>query len=211
MQNKSTKIKILAVLVLLFCLGALSLKFFNRVPERDTPQDFSIVSPANGKVIKIQEVLGERIEFFKGDVLQIVDASMGLGEYNVIVIEMNLKNVHTQRAPIGGKIIYQKHFAGEFRNAIFSKDKEYLANTNEKTLTVFEDDKGMRVGVVQVAGKMARRINSFKNVGDVVIKGEPYGNIELGSQVVLILPVDLNIQTKEGDILVDGESIITTK
>jgi phosphatidylserine decarboxylase len=104
--------------------------------------------------------------------------------------------------------VYQEHFEGAFKNALFSEDKERLANVNEKTLTVFESNDGVKVGVVQVAGAMARRINSFKEKGDFVKKGEPYGNIELGSQVVVILPQDIEPKVELGQTLVDGESII---
>ncbi|PIR66670.1 MAG: phosphatidylserine decarboxylase family protein [Parcubacteria group bacterium CG10_big_fil_rev_8_21_14_0_10_36_14] len=208
MRYKHITYRILFTFGVLTCFIFFGWQWFHRIPDRDIPANSVVVSPANGRIIYVEKVDNETIHFFKNEVEQIVDTGMKQSPYVIIVIEMNIHNVHIQRAPITGIIVLQDHMQGVFKNAIFSDDKVHLANTNEKTLTVFENENGGRVGVVQVAGILARRIESWKVKGDKVAKGEPYGIIKLGSQVVLILPSYIEPLVEIGQVVVDGETVI---
>ncbi len=194
---------IISILVLFFA-------WFNRVPQRTIPQGENIVvSPANGKVIAIQEEQDQILRFFKKGKENLVSLPLINPLYKAIVIEMNVSNVHAQRMPIGGKIISKRYIPGRFQNAVFSKNKEKLAEENEKMVHIIKND-DTTVGVIQVAGILARRIQSFVNEGDVLQKGDIFGRILLGSQVVLVLPDDAQLNVKVGDVLIDGESIVAT-
>jgi len=197
----------LLVLLLLFVGGIIFVSYFNRIPERTIPQGNTIVSPANGKVINIKSVDNAEITFFKNDIKNILPVHDINPPYTVVIIEMNLKNVHVQRAPIDGMIAYQEYFPGTHKNALFSPNLNQLVNTNEKKLIVFKND-NVSVGVVQVAGLAARRIRSFVKENDIIKKGDVYGKIILGSQIVVIIPKEAIISTSVGKILIDGESII---
>ena len=181
--------------------------YFNRVPYRNVPEGNFIVSPANGDIIHIESVDSSSVSFFKGDIENILDIYNITPPYSVIVIELDLKDVHVQRAPIDGSIIYKEYFPGEHRNALFSPNVERLASVNEKNLIVFQNE-SIKVGVSQVAGIIARRVQSFVKIGDILKKGEVYGRIVLGSQVVVILPKSVKLNVEVGQKLVDGESII---
>ena len=183
--------------------------YFNRVPDRVIPQGNVVVAPANGKIIGIEEVDQNMISFFKNDIENKLTVNKIDPPYKIIVIEMNLKNVHVQRAPISGEIIDQEYFEGKHKNALSSDNLEQLANVNEKNLIVIKND-SLSVGVVQVAGIAARRIQSFVKINDRLDKGDIYGRILLGSQVVLIIPGSVSLNVKVGDVLIDGESIIAT-
>lgn len=179
--------------------------FFARVIPRTTPST-GIVSPASGKVIALFDSANPTVVFEK----QGITNTVGLPEFttpvHVILIELNLDDVHVQRAPITGTIVRMDHFDGDHVNAL-GKDKTTIAATNEKVVTLFKNDKTL-VGVVQVAGRAARRIKNNISAGSSVHTGEMYGRILLGSQVVLIIPQEIPLTVSVGDRVIDGETII---
>lgn len=183
------------------------LSYFNRAPQRTVPTGNSIVSPASGDVIHIETANLNEVSFLKKGI-QNTFALQGMEPpYNIVVIEMDPMDVHVQRAPIEGEIIYQEHITGKYKNALWSKDVHALANENEKNLIVMAND-DLSVGVIQVAGIMARRIISYVSPADILQKGDIYGRIKLGSQVVLILPENLDLEISVGQSLVDGETVV---
>jgi len=182
--------------------------YFNRAPDRIIPEGNVIVSPATGDVIHIEKANANEISFLKKGIVNTLTVQGVEPPYNIIVIEMDPTDVHVQRSPIGGEVIYQEHIDGQHKNAQWSKNVTELANENEKNLIVVKND-DLSVGVIQVAGIMARRIVSFVSQNDKLEKGDIYGKIKLGSQVVIVLPEYLEINTEIGDVLVDGESIIS--
>ena len=194
-------------LFILVCGLTLFVIYFGRTPFRIVPPDANIVSPANGKIIAIDEISTEHVTFFKEGIQNDLEAKGVTLPAHVVVIQMNLKNVHVQRSPITGKVISVEHMDGQFKNALFGKNRDQLVNSNEKNLTVISNDQET-VGVIQVAGIVARRIKSYVAVGDSVIQGQKIGFIALGSQVVLVIPQARTLQVKVGDITVDGETII---
>ncbi len=180
--------------------------FFNRAPERIIPTDNVITSPASGKIIGIIPVDSPNITFTKKGTQNTVVIPELSRKMNMVLIEMNPLDVHVQRAPIAGSIISMDHYNGKHINAIGSK-KMNIVNTNEKTVTVFKNETDI-IGVVQVAGKAARRIRNYTGVNELLDKGQIYGRILLGSQVVVLIPENHIIDVSVGQKVVDGETIL---
>jgi phosphatidylserine decarboxylase len=82
-----------------------------------------------------------------------------------------------------------------------------IVNTNEKTVTVFKNETDT-IGVIQVAGKAARRIRNYTGVNEVLNKGQIYGRILLGSQVVVLVPENRTVNVTVGQKVIDGETIL---
>ena len=201
-MNELTRFFVLGLLILIILAFIV---FFNRAPQRTIPGN-GIVSPASGKVIEIRDAENADIIFQKEGVANHVDVPEVSGPVKIILIQMSPKDVHVQRAPITGQIIRMDHYDGKHHNAL-GKDELVLVEENEKTVTVFKNDSDT-IGVVQVAGIAARRIRNKLGVGDTPQKGDIYGKILLGSQVVVIIPASHDIAVKVGDRTVDGETII---
>ncbi len=165
-----------------------------------------IVSPANGRVIEIQETDLPDIVFKKHGVVNHVSIPEIAEPMHVIVIEMNLTDVHVQRAPITGTIMRVERFDGKHINAL-GKHELDIINENEKVVTVFGNDTE-HIGVVQVAGKVARRIRTMFEIGDPINQGDIYGKILFGSQVVVMVPKRRVLQIQVGQTVIDGETIL---
>ncbi|MCF7830723.1 phosphatidylserine decarboxylase [Candidatus Gracilibacteria bacterium] len=195
------------LVVLAFLLGGGYKFYFLRLPERNIPLEENVfVSPANGKVVNIihwdkeqlaiEKDKNKALEVFTGDV----------GERGALVsISMNLHNVHYQRAPIASTLISKKHEEGKFLNAVSNPRATW---ENEHNVLLFKTENGLRYKVIQIAGMMARRIEDFLETGQKVKTGEVIGLIKLGSQVSIVLPEEVEILVKEGDVVIDGESVI---
>ena len=202
------KWKILHYLLIIIIPGYVFVAYFNRIPERKIiPNENAILSPAHGKIIHIQKVDSSLITFFKKEIENSLTITNIPPPYHIVVIEMNLKNIHAQRAPISGEVIFQEHMEGKHLNALKSTEKNNLANLNEKNLIVFKNEK-IAIGVIQVAGKAARRIRSYVMPGSILEKGQVYVRILLGSQVVVIIPANITLNVATGDKVIDGETIL---
>lgn len=179
----------LAILFFAFCF--FSVHFF-RDPERVIPQDSDVaVSPADGRIIKIEE----RIE----PVTQ---------EKRVCIsIFMNVFNVHVNRAPLASEVVAIRYFPGKFINASFDKASE----DNERCAWNLKDKDGNVWGMVQIAGLIARRIVCRAEIGDVLQRGERYGMIRFGSRVDLYLPDTYCPCVFVGDHVFAGQSIVAQK
>ncbi len=158
--------------------------FFFRDPERPISPDPSIiVSPADGRVVRIEN---------EGDV-------------NRISIFLSIFNVHINRSPVAGEVIDVRYQKGRFRAAF-----NHLASVeNEKNTLTIEGD-GARVVCSQIAGLIARRIVCWKSSGNRVKKGERIGLIRFGSRVDLTLPEHVEIAVRIGDRVKGGSSTIGT-
>lgn len=195
---------VIATGTFVICL-AIFAAFFARVIPRTIPTE-GIVSPASGKVIKIIESASSDIIFEKNGTVNHTTVREVSGPVHIILIELNLHDVHVQRAPISGTVVRTTHYDGNHENAL-GAEKEAIAATNEKVVTVFHSD-DTTLAVIQVAGRAARRIRNRIVGGSPVIKGDVYGRILLGSQVVVILPQDKELLVHEGDRMVDGETLL---
>lgn len=206
-------LKILLIVIFCFIIFCILFYFlyFLRNPSRNTPQDNTLfISPANWKIVQIlwrdQEMIPVEkkhkfaFETFTNDV-----ATSGY----LVSIMMTPMNVHYQKAPTDGKIIYQKHTDGNFFNAMSESTLNNVIFENERNEILFETNNWLKYKVIQIAGKLARRIESFVQIWDKIKQWENYWIIKLWSQVTIVLPKDwIELQVKTWDIVVDWESII---
>ena len=184
---QSTYIKypllILAIFILLFTLN------FFRDPDRTPPKkDNVIVSPADGKVLIIKEVVDER--FINEKAWQ-------------VSIFMSPLNVHVNRIPIDGKIDYLEYIKGEYLVAYHDKADE----RNERSEFGITSKYG-KVLFTQVAGMVARRIVYDLKLGDSVKMGNRFGMIKFGSRVDVVVPKKWDLKVKVNDLTTAGETIL---
>jgi phosphatidylserine decarboxylase len=175
---------------------AWTLAFF-RDPARTTPTDDRfVVSPADGLVTLIEQVLPPR-ELAGPD---------GLGEEPMtrVSIFMSVFDVHINRTPIRGTIKRVAYIAGKFLNADLDKASE----ENERQHFLVERSDGVRIGFTQIAGLVARRIVSFVKEGDTVGTGQRVGLIRFGSRVDVYLPAGTSSRVIKGQRCIAGETII---
>ncbi len=186
----------LSLFFLFFLFFLFSIYFF-RDPERKPDCILGggeIVSPADGKVIFLQEVFDDR--FLKEKAVK-------------VSIFMSLFNVHINRIPIGGrveKIIYNK---GKFFSA--NLDKASIENEFNGVILNIEDnagEKNKRIAFVQIAGLIARRIVCNIKEGDRVQSGSRFGLIKFGSRLDLYMPLSFKQSVKVGDRVFSGKTII---
>ena len=198
--------------ILLVVFSALIiLKRFFRDPERVPPEGaHHILSPADGTVRYIKKIKRGEIPFsekkkvrFRLDDMIQTDC-LREGAY-LVGIEMNIMNVHVNRAPIEGQVIFQKHYRGEFLSL---RNMESLIK-NERFSHII-DNGHFKIGVIQIASRLVRRIVAYVKEGDFVQKGQRIGVITFGSQVDLVIPGlrNLIIHVKGGDEVFAGETII---
>ena len=167
----------------------LVLQFF-RNPGRQTPVDARhIMSPADGKVVIVEEV--EEPEYFKGKRLQ-------------ISVFMSPLNVHVNRSPVTGTVRYYRYHPGDYLVAWHPKS----STLNERTTVVVETEKGQPVLFRQIAGALARRIVCYVKEGDRVTQGSEYGFIKFGSRVDVYLPPGTLARVKPGDVVIGGETVV---
>jgi phosphatidylserine decarboxylase len=178
-----------AWLSLIFLALFLFTVVFFRDPDRPVPADPNlVVAPADGRVSDI-------VELDEKEVLKTKTRRVG--------IFLSIFDVHTNRAPITGWIIYRKHHAGLCLDA---RDPE-CPEKNEAMTWAFENSRGMIV-VRQLTGAIARRIVAWANVGDELKKGERFGMIRFGSRTELYLPLEAEVLVKTGDHVSGGSTVI---
>jgi len=124
---------------------------------------------------------------------------------NTACIFMNINNVHVNRAPVSGKIVKMKHKDGGYLPAFF-KD----SHRNERNLICIESDYGL-VRIVQIAGTVTRRIDTYFNVGDRVVRGERIGMIRFGSRVDITPPDGYTLMVNKGDTVKAAVSAIAIR
>tara|TARA_Y100000994_G_C15558747_1_gene387331 strand:+ start:106 stop:834 length:729 start_codon:yes stop_codon:yes gene_type:complete len=168
--------------------------YFFRDPERVTPGiENIIVSPADGKIVKVD--LANSPENLKDkQTIQMMKIS----------IFMNVFNVHVNRIPVTGKVVWLKYIPGTFLNASLDKSSE----NNERMIAKIELDKNSFIYVVQIAGLVARRIKCDLTENQSVNVGERYGIIRFGSRLDVYLPKDFNVKVNEGQMAISGETIL---
>jgi phosphatidylserine decarboxylase len=184
---------------------------FHRDPERTPPEDDNaIVSPADGRVIYVKRIEKGRIPFSeKGgrefSLKDLVHYGVPSGGGYLIGILMTYLDVHVNRSPIGGKITLLKHIKGLF---ISLKQKEAVIR-NERVFSVIDNGR-FKVGIVQIASRLVRKIIPYVQEGQEVQKGQRIGMIRFGSQVDLILPdfPSLCIEVSPGEQVKAGTSIV---
>jgi len=164
--------------------------YFFRDPSRHVPDDeTALVSPADGRVIIVDEVQDDHYLHTK---------------VRKISIFMNVFDVHVNRVPCSGqveKIVYEP---GRF----YSADSTRAALENETCAVILNTASGHRLAFVQMAGLIARRIVCWAQKGDTLSKGLRYGLIRFGSRVDLYLPLEMRLEVKLGQRVKAGESVL---
>jgi phosphatidylserine decarboxylase len=164
---------------------------FFRMPTRTlTINDAAIIAPADGKVVVIEEVQPD--EFYTEKRIQ-------------LSVFMSPANVHVNRVPVAGKIIYNQYHPGKYLVAWHPKS----STDNERWSVVIENAKGT-ILCKQIAGALARRICNYTKVEDQFTQGGEYGFIKFGSRVDLLLPVNATIHVKIGDVVKGGVTVLAS-
>ena len=169
----SWKVAIPAYIVLVFVI-----QFFRDPPRAVPDVSNAVLSPADGRIVKIEKV---RDPYADRDAL-------------LVSVFMNVFNVHSNRASVNGRVRAVHYFPGLFVNA----DLDKASNENERNAVVI-DANGHVVTLVQVAGLIARRILCYIHVGDRLKAGERYGFIRFGSRVDVYLPLTAEPLVSVGD------------
>jgi phosphatidylserine decarboxylase len=178
-----------AWLFLLFVVLIAYTFYFFRDPERAVPNDLNaLVAAADGTVTDIVEV-------DESDVLK--------GKARRVGIFLSIFDVHTNRAPIDGRIVYRQHREGLCVDA----RRPECSEKNEAMTWAFENPRATIV-VRQLTGAIARRIVAWANVGDEVKKGDRFGMIRFGSRTEVYLPLAASVLVKVGDHVAGGSTII---
>lgn len=165
---------------------------FFRYPNRTiTIDNNTILAPADGKIVVIEET--DEPEYFKDRRLQ-------------VSIFMNIFNVHINWFPVNGIIKYFKYHKGKYSAAYLPKS----STENERTTIVIECENGETVLMRQIAGAMAKRIVSYTPVGGEARQDKHAGFIKFGSRVDLFLPLDTKINVKLGQKTTGSQTVIGT-
>lgn len=178
------------VFVITLALLLFLISFF-RIPNRTlTIEENSIIAPADGKVVVIEETVDE--EYFKTKRLQ-------------VSIFMSPANVHVNRNPLSGEVVYNQYHKGKYLVAWHPKS----STDNERHSVVIR--KGdTEVLVKQIAGALAKRIVNYLQVGQKVKQTEEMGFIKFGSRVDLLLPPGTKVQVQLNQVVKGGVTVIAT-
>ncbi|GJD86186.1 phosphatidylserine decarboxylase [Methylobacterium haplocladii] len=180
----------------IFLILTLWVCYFFRDPERVVPSvDGLVIAPADGRVNLISTVLPPpELDLSHEPMLR-------------ISVFMNVFDCHVNRVPVAGRIGQIHYTPGLFLNAELDK----ASDDNERNGLVIETShKGvpLRVGVVQIAGLVARRIVGFVSAGDTLQTGERFGLIRFGSRVDVYLPTTARVLVGLGQKSVAGETVL---
>jgi phosphatidylserine decarboxylase len=164
--------------------------FFFRDPTRITPGDENlIISPADGKVVLIQEV--DENEYIGEKVTQ-------------VSIFLSPLDVHVNRVPFSGNLEYVKYYPGKYLMAW----EDHASELNERAHFGVLHPTGMKMMFKQITGFLARRIVYHISEGDQLRAGDRFGIMKFGSRMDLMLPKNVELHVKKGDRTVAGESVI---
>jgi phosphatidylserine decarboxylase len=173
----------LTLFLLLFLIS------FFRVPKRElSGGDNLVICPADGKVVVIEEVFDE--EYFKDKRLQ-------------VSIFMSPANVHQNRNPVSGDVVYNQYHKGKYLVAWNPKS----STENERQTFVIKNAKG-EILAKQIAGALAKRIVNYLAVGQRVEQSAEMGFIKFGSRVDVLLPLGTKISVKLNQFVQGGVSVL---
>ncbi len=167
--------------------------YFFRDPERYTPvREGLIISPADGVISLIEQAVPP------------AEMEMGDAPLTRVSVFMNVFNCHVNRAPIGGTVAKIAYRPGKFLNASLDKASE----DNERNGMVLEMEDGRKLGVVQIAGLVARRILCEVQEGQTLATGERFGMIRFGSRLDVYLPAGVEPLVALGQTMIAGETVL---
>ncbi len=166
--------------------------YFFRDPERVTPMRAGLViSPADGRISAIEKVVPPPELDLEREI------------HTRISVFMNVFDVHVNRSPLDARIARVTYIPGTFLNAELDKASE----DNERQALTLELSSGVKIGVVQIAGLIARRIVKFVNEGESLSAGQRFGLIRFGSRVDVYLPKNVNALVSVGQRAIAGETV----
>jgi len=193
---------LLSALALPLALLAYGVFLFFRDPERYPPTDDpkAVLSPADGRICLIQDVpLPEEL---KPEETSLEDWNKET--FTRVSVFMSVFNVHVNRMPTAGTIVRKAYVPGKYLNASLDK----ASKDNERCAYLIETLEGVRYGVVQIAGLVARRIVPFVEEGTVLGQAERFGLIRFGSRLDVYLPKGTKSEVRLGQIMVAGETVL---
>ncbi len=180
----------LVVFIITLILFLFIISFF-RLPNRLlSVHDNQIICPADGKVVVIEEITEE--EYFKDKRIQ-------------VSIFMSPANVHVNRNPISGEVLYSQYHKGKYLVAWHPKS----STENERHSVAIENENGQLL-VKQIAGALAKRIVNYLQPGMEVSQGTEMGFIKFGSRVDVLLPLHANIEVKLNQKVKGGVTVLAT-
>lgn len=180
----------IAVFVITLALLILVISFF-RIPSRKlTINGNQVIAPADGKVVVIEETVDN--EYFNNKRLQ-------------ISVFMSPLNVHVNRNPVSGEVVYNKYHKGKYLVAWHPKS----STENERHSVVIRKG-NTEILVKQIAGALAKRIINYLEVGQKVEQGEELGFIKFGSRVDLLLPVGTTVNVSLHEVVKGGVTVLAT-
>jgi phosphatidylserine decarboxylase len=164
--------------------------WFFRNPKRNILKNPEIIlSPADGKVVLIEEV--DEVEFFNEKKIK-------------VSIFLSPLDIHVNRYPVSGKVLYSKYHKGKYLVAWHPKSSD----KNERSTIVIENKKFGKIMYRQIAGAVARRVVNYAKVDSIVEQGEDSGFIKFGSRVDIFLSKDCKLKVNVGDKVKGGITII---
>ena len=167
--------------------------YFFRDPVRFSPQAQGLVlSPADGIVAQV------------GPAVPPPELGLGPAARTRIGIFMSVFNCHVNRAPVAGRVVTVAYHPGKFLSASLDKASE----ENERNGVTIELADGRLVGVVQIAGLVARRILCFTAPGQSLLAGQRFGLIRFGSRLDVWLPEGCTALVAPGQTMTAGETVI---
>lgn len=172
-------------------LAGIVIRFF-RIPKRELVHNANqIIASADGTIVVVEKV-------FEPEVLNL--------ECIQISTFMSPNNVHVNRYPVGGKVVYTNYHSGKYLIAKHPKS----STLNERTTICIETESGQKVVVRQIAGALARRIVCYAKEGEQVTQGAELGFIKFGSRVDLFIPLDSTVHVDLEDKVKGGLSILAS-
>ena len=172
-------------------LAGIVIRFF-RIPKRELVHNANqIIASADGTIVVVEKV-------FEPEVLN--------QECIQISTFMSPNNVHVDRYPVGGKVVYTNYHSGKYLIAKHPKS----STLNERTTICIETESGQKVVVRQIAGALARRIVCYAKEGEQVTQGAELGFIKFGSRVDLFIPLDSTVHVDLEDKVKGGLSILAS-
>ncbi|MFT3673851.1 phosphatidylserine decarboxylase [Aestuariivirga sp.] len=167
--------------------------YFFRDPERVTPlRKGLVISPADGRISSISTVIPPP------------ELDLPREPHVRISVFMNVFDVHVNRSPLEARLTRIAYVPGAFLNAELDKASE----DNERQALTLELDDGTRIGVVQIAGLIARRIVKFVDEGERLNVGQRFGLIRFGSRVDVFLPTTVKPLACLGQRAIAGETVL---
>jgi phosphatidylserine decarboxylase len=176
-----------------FVVISLWIAYFFRDPQRVTPiREGLVISPADGRISHIEEMVPPP------------ELDLGPDKYLRISVFRNVFDVHVNRAPVEARIARIAYVPGKFLNAELDKASQH----NERQAFTLEMAGGERIGMVQIAGLVARRIVKFTHEGEKVLAGQRVGLIRFGSRVDVYLPQGSAALVAVGQRALAGETVL---